>query len=74
MIDSRCMADCYPPVTVGEGGFWLLSLPRGMLLSILSSIIYSIISFIILSHSSPYLNYHLKLLFERCLKYIHSNT
>ena len=23
MIDSRCMADCYPPVTVGGGGSWL---------------------------------------------------
>ena len=29
---------------------------------------------ILLSHLSSYIIFHLKLLFERCLKYIHANT
>ena len=42
MIDSRCMADCYPPVTVGGGGLLvILSLPRGG-----GATIYSIIHYL----------------------------
>ena len=65
MINSTCMTDCYPPVTVGGGGVLvILSLPRGCYYLFYHP----------LSHLSSYLMYHLKLLFGRCLKYIHSNT
>ena len=52
MIDSRCTADCYRPVTVGEGGLGYFKSSWGVRLCILSSIIYSIISFIILCNLS----------------------
>ena len=52
IIDSRCVADHYPPVPVGGGGLGYFKSSWGVLLSILSSIIHFIISFIILSNLS----------------------